>query len=114
LRRVDGLQTIEHKIFEPDILVGRTDLEPLHDKWIDVEYEIRIGDGDGAVRWVLESDGDTVIDVSVDDVDTFIEDRVRPKWGIYRSLEDTSDSLEDCHLLLTNLRAYQLVESRGE
>lgn len=109
LRRVDGRQTIEHKIFEQDILVGRTDLEPLHDKWIDVEYEMKIGNGDGAVRWVIRSGADTVIDVSKEAVDTFLDDRVRPKWGIYRSLGDSSGSLEDCHLLLTNLRAYLLV-----
>ncbi|MFG2854498.1 Tat pathway signal sequence domain protein [Streptomyces mirabilis] len=42
-------------------------------------------------------------------VDTFLADRVRPKWGIYRSLGDTSGSLQDCYLLLTNLRGYQLV-----
>jgi len=42
-------------------------------------------------------------------VDTFLADRVRPKWGIYRSLGDTSGSLRDCRLLLTNLRGYQLV-----
>ena len=32
-------------------------------------------------------------------VDTFLADRVRP----------TSGSLQDCHLLLRNLRGYQLV-----
>jgi len=109
LRRVDGRQTIEHKIFEPDILVGRTDLEPLHDKWIDVEYEIKIGNGDGSVRWVVRDGTATVVDETKTAVDTFLGDRVRPKWGIYRSLGDSSGSLADCHLLLTNLRAYQLI-----
>jgi hypothetical protein len=109
LRRVDGVQTIELKLFEDDILVGRTDLEPLHDNWIDVDFQIKVGNGSaGSVRWILKSGGSTVIDASKTGVDTFLADRVRPKWGIYRSLGDTSGSLQDTYLLLTNLRGYQL------
>ncbi|MFD9945243.1 carbohydrate-binding protein [Nonomuraea sp. NPDC059023] len=114
LRRVEGRQTIEHKVFEPNILVGRTDLAPLHDKWIDIDYEIKIGDGSsGAVRWVLSSGGTTVVDATRTGVDTFLGDRVRPKWGIYRSLGDTSGSLQNCHLLLTNLKSYKAVPGGG-
>ncbi|GAA2352943.1 carbohydrate-binding protein [Nonomuraea africana] len=112
LRRVDGAQTIEHKIFEPNILVGRTDLVPLQNRWIDIEYEMKIGDGSaGSVRWVVRNGGTTVVDATKTGVDTFLGDRVRPKWGIYRSLGDTSGSLQDCHLLLTNMRAYKLVQA---
>ncbi|GHG86936.1 heparin lyase I family protein [Streptomyces lanatus] len=110
LRRVNGAQTIELKLFDSDTLVGRTDLAPLHDKWTDVDFQIKVGNGSaGSVRWILKSGGTTVIDKSKSGVDTFLADRVRPKWGIYRSLGDTSGSLQDCHLLLTNLRGYQLV-----
>ncbi|MGW4645934.1 heparin lyase I family protein [Kitasatospora sp. NPDC004289] len=109
LRRVDGKQTIEHKVFDGDVLVGRTDLEPLQNKWVDVEYEIKIGDKKaGSVRWVLKSGGKTVVDATKTGVDTFLADRVRPKWGIYRSLGDTSGSLRDTYLLLRNMKAYQL------
>ncbi|MFG2001953.1 twin-arginine translocation signal domain-containing protein [Spirillospora sp. NPDC048911] len=112
LRRVNGRQTIEHKVFEPNILVGRTDLEPLHDKWIDIEYEMKIGNGSaGSVRWAVRSAGTTIVDARRSGVDTFLADRVRPKWGIYRSLGDTSGSLRDCHLLIRDLRAYQLTGS---
>ncbi len=114
LRRVNGAQTIEHKVFEPNILVGRTDLAPLHNRWIDVDYEIRIGDGGaGGVRWVVRNGGATVVDATRTGVDTFLGDRVRPKWGIYRSLGDASGSLQDCHLLLTRLRAYKAVPGGG-
>ncbi|WP_105970150.1 Tat pathway signal sequence domain protein [Streptomyces geranii] len=110
LRRVNGVQTIELKLPIDDILVGRTDLEPLHDSWTDVDFQIKVGNGSaGSVRWILRSGSTTVVDVSRTGVDTFLADRVRPKWGIYRSLGDTSGSLQDCHLLLTNLRGYQLV-----
>ncbi|GGR99027.1 hypothetical protein GCM10010252_42160 [Streptomyces aureoverticillatus] len=110
LRRAGGRQTIELKVFEQDILVGRTDLEPLHDKWTDVDFQIKIGDGSsGSVRWILKSGGATVIDKSTSGVDTFLADRVRPKWGIYRSLGDSSGSLQNTYMLLTGMRAYQLV-----
>ncbi|MEV0588133.1 discoidin domain-containing protein [Nonomuraea sp. NPDC050310] len=115
LRRVNGVQTIEHKVFEQNILVGRTNLEPLHDKWIDIEYEMKIGNGtDGSVRWVVKSGGTTIVDATKTGVDTFLADRVRPKWGIYRSLGDTSGSLQDTYLLLRNLRAYQLTDGGGD
>jgi chitin-binding protein len=110
LRRVGGVQTIELKVFTGDVLVGRTDLAPLHDKWTDVDLRMKIGNGtSGTVRWILKSGGATVIDTSRSGVDTFLADRVRPKWGIYRSLGDTSGSLQNCHMLLTRMRAYQLV-----
>ncbi|MFF7712668.1 Tat pathway signal sequence domain protein [Streptomyces sp. NPDC007988] len=110
LRRVNGVQTIELKLFGSDTLVGRTGLEPLHDRWIDVDFRIGIGNGSaGSVRWIVKSGGTTVVDGSRTGVDTFLADRVRPKWGIYRSLGDSSGSLQKCHLLLTGLRAYQLV-----
>ncbi|MFD5193961.1 Tat pathway signal sequence domain protein [Streptomyces sp. NPDC058357] len=110
LRRVNGVQTIELKLAVADVLVGRTDLAPLHDKWIDVDFRITIGDGaSGSVRWILKDGATTVIDKSASGVDTFLADRVRPKWGIYRSLGDTSGSLQDTYLLLTRMRGYQLV-----
>ncbi|GAA4610740.1 hypothetical protein GCM10023195_45150 [Actinoallomurus liliacearum] len=108
LRRVGGAETIELKVIEGDVLVGRTALAPLHDTWIDVDFQVTIGDGStGAVRWILKKGGTTVIDAAKSGVDTFLADRVRPKWGIYRSLGDTSGSLQDCYMLLTNMRGYQ-------
>ncbi len=110
LRRVNGRQTIELRLPVDDILVGRTDLDPLHDRWTDVDFQIKVGNGSaGSVRWILKSGGATVVDASKTGVDTFLADRVRPKWGVYRSLGDTSGSLQDTYLLLTGLRGYQLV-----
>ncbi|MFF5497721.1 heparin lyase I family protein [Streptomyces aquilus] len=110
LRRVNGVQTIELKQFTDDILVGRTELEPLQDRWIDVDFQIKIGNGSaGSLRWILKNGSTTVVDKSRTGIDTFLADRVRPKWGIYRSLGDTSGSLQNCYLQLSNLRGYQLV-----
>ncbi len=108
LRRKSGVQKIEFKVFEGNVLVGDTDLAPLHDRWIDTEVEIRVGDGTaGRVRWILRDGGTTVLDKTKSGVDTWLGDRLRPKWGIYRSLGDTSGSLQDCHLLLRDLKAYK-------
>ncbi|OIJ97439.1 Tat pathway signal sequence domain protein [Streptomyces sp. MUSC 14] len=109
LRRQNGKQTIELRLAVDDILVGSTGLDPLHDTWTDVDFQIKVGNGGaGSVRWILKNGSTTVIDRTRSGVDTFLADRVRPKWGIYRSLGDTSGSLENTYLLLTNLRGYQL------
>ncbi|MDT7847952.1 Tat pathway signal sequence domain protein, partial [Streptomyces justiciae] len=82
----------------------------LQDRWIDVDFQIKIGNGSaGSLRWILKNGSTTVLDKSRTGIDTFLADRVRPKWGIYRSLGDTSGSLQDCYLQLSNLRGYQLV-----
>ncbi len=110
LRRVNGVQTIELNLPIAGVLVGRTGLDPLHDTWTDVDVQVKVGNGTaGSVRWILTSGSTTVIDKSKTGVDTFLADRVRPKWGIYRSLGDTSGSLQNTYLLLTDLRGYQLV-----
>jgi len=106
LRRYSGVQKIE--LVVTGVNVGTADLVPLQNKWIDVELEMTIGDSDtGRVRWVLRDGATTVLDVSRSGVDTFLQDRVRPKWGIYRSLGDTSGSLQDCYLLTNTMRAYK-------
>ena len=106
LRRTGGVQKIELVVSGTN--VGSVDLVPLQNTWIDVELEMTIGDtSTGRVRWVVRNGATTVIDVTRGGVDTWLEDRVRPKWGIYRSLGDTSGSLQDCYLLTTNHRAYK-------
>jgi len=34
-------------------------------------------------------------------------DYVRPKWGIYRSVESASSDIIDTHLLIRNYQAYR-------
>lgn len=97
------------KLFEADIPVGRTGLDPLHDAWVDVDLQLKIGNGtSGTVRWILKKGGTTLVDAQKTGADTFLADRVRARWGIYRFLEDTSGSLQECYMLLTNMRGYQL------
>jgi hypothetical protein len=110
LRRIGSTPKIEFKVFESNTTVGAVNLAPLQNKWIDMELELKIGDGtSGRIRWVLRDGSTTVIDTAKSGVDTWLGDRVRPKWGIYRSLGDSSGSLQDCYLLYSNMRAYQWV-----
>src|SRR4029450_1921041 len=78
----------------------------LQNKWIDMQLELTIGDApNGKVRFVLRDGTRTVVDATRGGVDTWVADRVRPKWGIYRSLGDTSGSIQDTYLLYTRMRA---------
>jgi len=107
LRRQGSTPTIELKVFTSDTLVARTNLTPLQDRWIDSEVEFTADDKPrGKIRWVLRSGSDTVVDAQKTNVDLWLGDRVRPKWGIYRSLSDRAN-LRDCYLLITRMRGYQ-------
>src|SRR6266498_4839272 len=115
LQRVNGVAKIQLHVFEGDVIVGSTDLAPLQNRWIDMQLDMTIGDGrNGQLRWVIRNGSSTVIDVSRTGVDTWLDDRVRPKWGIYRSLGDTSGSIQDCYLLLTAMKAYLQVSGASE
>jgi hypothetical protein len=106
LRQKGNRPTIELNLFD-QALVGDTDLAPLQNKWITSTIEFKIGDKpDGYVAWTLTSGGTTVLNVRKTGADTFLADRVRPKWGIYRSLSDKAH-LQDTYLLLTNLQAFK-------
>ncbi|ONI87170.1 Tat pathway signal sequence domain protein [Saccharothrix sp. ALI-22-I] len=108
LRRIGGVEKIEFVVIQGNVRVGAVDLAPLRNRWIDTEVEIKVGDGTaGRVRWVVRDGSSTVIDTTRSGVDTWLGDRLRPKWGIYRSLGDTSGSLQNCYLLLRNLKAYK-------
>ncbi len=108
LQRPGGAPKIQIKLTEGGVTVGSVDLAPLQNRWIDMELEMTLGDApNGRVRWVLRNGSQTIVDTTRSGVDTWLEDRARPKWGIYRSLGDSSGSLQDCYLLLRNLRAYE-------
>jgi hypothetical protein len=108
LTRQGTAQKIQVKIFDSGTVVGSADLAPLQNTWLSTSLTFTIGDApQGAVGWTLSAGGRTVVNATKTGVDTWLQDRVRPKWGIYRSVEDTSGSLHPCYLLLTNMKAYQ-------
>jgi hypothetical protein len=108
LTRQGSVPKIQVKIFDSGTVVGSADLAPLQNTWLSTSLTFTIGDApQGAVSWTLSAGGRTVVNATKTGVDTWLQDRVRPKWGIYRSVEDTSGSLHPCYLLLTNMKAYQ-------
>jgi hypothetical protein len=79
-------------------------LAPLQDKWVKVELEA-LWDDNGSLRWTIRDDTKTYVDVSRP-FDTWRPnmDRVRPKFGIYRSLASTN--LETTYILFNHFRGY--------
>lgn len=108
LRLVGKTPMIELNLFGQGI-VARTPLAPLQNTWITSTVEFRIDNKpNGYVAWTLtDSKGATLVNTRRNGADTFLDIRVRPKWGIYRSLHDKAH-LQNCFLLLTNMRAYKL------
>jgi hypothetical protein len=86
-------------------------LGPLQNKWINVEFEFKFDSGNAGYARMIVKDGSKVItDKTRTGIDLFRENeganpRVRPKWGIYRSLN--SSNLQDTYLLITDMKAYQ-------
>lgn len=93
----------------PDI--GATDLAPLRNKWITVDMTFRIGPS-GTGRFVVRNGtGDSapvVVDSSRSGVKIPDEgDYIRPKWGIYRSVESAASDIIDTELRLRNMQAWR-------
>jgi hypothetical protein len=94
----------------PDI--AATDLSPLRNKWITVEWTFKIG-AKGTARFVARngtgSNAPVVVDHSLSNVNVPAQgDYVRPKWGIYRSVESASSDIIDTHLLIRNYKGYRV------
>jgi hypothetical protein len=94
----------------PDI--ASTDLAPLRDKWITIEWTFKIGPK-GTARFALRNGtGDgapVVVDKTMSNVKVPDEgDYVRPKWGIYRSIQSASSDILDTYLLIRNYKAYKV------
>lgn len=94
----------------PDI--ASTDLAPLRNKWISVEWTFTIGT-EGAARFVARDGTDASAQVVADGKLTNVNlpdqgDYVRPKWGIYRSVESASSDIIDTYLLTRNYQAYRV------
>jgi hypothetical protein len=93
----------------PDI--GSTDLGPLREKWITIELTFKIGSS-GTGRFVVRNGTGSGAPVVVDSSRSGVkipdqDDYVRPKWGIYRSVESASSDIIDTHLLIRNYKAYR-------
>jgi hypothetical protein len=89
----------------PDI--ATTNLAPLRDKWVTIEWTFKIGPK-GTARFALRNGGTTVVDHTLSNVNVPDQgDYVRPKWGIYRSIKSASSDILDTYLLIRNYKAYK-------
>ncbi len=86
------------------MIVGRAPLEPLRNHWINVDMTFLVADK-GHARFVIRDGGKTVVDAEKG-VDIWASTRIRPKWGIYRSIKDQAQ-LRDTYMLIRNFQAYQ-------
>ncbi|KAA2258023.1 Tat pathway signal sequence domain protein [Solihabitans fulvus] len=108
LRRRGSASSLELVVNKTNTVVGGTDLLPLQNKWISIDVSFRYDNAPNGTAHFIVNDGTrNVVDAQKSGVDTWLADRVRPKWGIYRSINDKADLL-NTYLLLTNLKAYQL------
>jgi hypothetical protein len=84
------------------------DWTPLQNKWIDVEWEFKASNSGGYLRWTLRDGSTTIVDDRTTAVDLWRDKNyLRPKWGIYRSIE--SSGLQNTYQLIRDYKAYQLV-----
>jgi hypothetical protein len=91
--------------------IGTTDLSPLRNKWITVELTFKIGSS-GTGRFLIRngtgSGAPAVVDSSRSGLNIPAQgDYVRPKWGIYRSVESAKSDIIDTHLFIRNYKAYR-------
>ncbi|WIX99052.1 hypothetical protein QRX60_34060 [Amycolatopsis mongoliensis] len=86
-----------------------TDLAPLRNKWITIEWTFTPGSKGKAscvIRTGTGSGAPVAAQGSMSGVDLPDQgDYVRPKWGIYRSVESASSDILDTYLLFRNYTA---------
>ena len=107
-----GVPTIALKVFAEGRTVGSTRLAPLQDTWVQSSVTFSIAAAPaGSVSWVLrDAHGAVLVNNTVTGVGTYVAsegDRVRPKWGIYRSLLSNHTELVPCAMYVDNMRGYR-------
>jgi hypothetical protein len=86
--------------------IGRVPLSAAWNSWIQMDMTFKIGNS-GSGRLVVKKNGATLTDANRSNIDLWLSESIRPKWGIYRSLDDSAQ-LRDTYLQIRNLRAYKL------
>jgi hypothetical protein len=80
-----------------------TPLAPIQNRWVTVEFEAK-WDNPGSFRWTIKDSEHMYVNASRDWNGWSGGERMRPKWGIYRSRG--SAGLVNTYILLNNFRAY--------
>ena len=114
VKKGDGsevMRTVTH--YPTPVAFNDIPLSTLRGKWIQVEmeYKYELAANGGYIRMAIRDGATTVTDRTKTDVDIWVEAGtgtnkfMRPKWGIYRSVE--SAGLQDTYMLMRNMRWYQ-------
>ena len=90
-------------------ILRSTPLTPLQETWIESQITFTATDN-GNIQWLLNDSLNKTVVSAQGSAKLFLGDRVRPKWGIYRSVQDTAH-LETCHMLITDLKAWKQVSN---
>nr|BFE69961.1 hypothetical protein GCM10020092_032620 [Actinoplanes digitatis] len=104
LRRDDDAEYLTWRPFASGGELGNVPLEQIWNRWATIDMTFTVGD-EGSARFICREGGRTLADATRDGIDLWLGDRLRPKWGIYRSLGDPGQ-LHNTYLLQRNLRAY--------
>jgi hypothetical protein len=105
LRRGRKGEEIALRAFASGGDIGSAPLAPLRDHWINIDMTFRIGD-QGMGRFVIRDGDRTVVDSTRNKIDIFLGDVIRPKWGIYRSVQSAKSDIIDTFLQMRNMRAW--------
>ncbi|WP_020659447.1 hypothetical protein [Amycolatopsis benzoatilytica] len=89
--------------------IASAPLAPLREKWITVEWTLTPGDS-GAAACVIRNGTGAGAPIAAQGRKTGVKlpdqgDYVRPKWGIYRSVESTPSDILDTYLMFRNYQA---------
>jgi hypothetical protein len=85
--------------------LGNVPLSKIWDRWVSIDMTFKIGDK-GAATFVVKDGATTLANATKGGIDLWLGDRIRPKWGIYRSISDKGQ-LHDTYLQMRNMRGYQ-------
>ncbi|MEU5643727.1 hypothetical protein [Streptomyces milbemycinicus] len=86
---------------------GAADMSPIQGKWSDVSVEVKASDSGAYIDWSVVTDGKAVAKYKRTGLDMWRgKNYLRPKWGIYRSLN--SSGLQTTYMLTRNFKAYKL------
>jgi len=106
LRRKGKTEELALRAFASGGDIGATALAPLRDHWVSVDITYLVDDK-GSARFVLTDGGKTVLDHTRTGIDIWLGDRIRPKWGIYRSVQSAPADICDTWMEIRNFRAFQ-------
>jgi hypothetical protein len=100
-----GVEKIKLDVFG---VTSTTPVKLIHDRWLTTEVTFKIAPGTGGnVRWKLWDGATLLADETKSGISTWPANaaRLRPKWGIYRSLGDLN-AIQTTYILLSNMKGY--------